>query len=144
MSDGAIRTRGPRVLVVEDAPDLRALYVTWLVARGYEVDEASDGRRAWERIRDGRPDVVLLDLGLPTIDGQRVASWLRLDRERRAPAVIVITGQTEPDAIQAARDAGVDAVLFKPCGEAEVLAAIEAQLARSPRNNEPRREPQAL
>ncbi|UJR80609.1 response regulator [Sandaracinus amylolyticus] len=130
MSDGAVRTRAARVLVVEDAPDLRALYVTWLLGHGYDVDEASDGRRAWERIRARRPDVVLLDLGLPTIDGQRVATWLRLDRQRRAPAVIVITGQLEPDAIQAARDAGVDAVLFKPCGEAEITEAIEAQLAR--------------
>ncbi|AKF06798.1 response regulator transcription factor [Sandaracinus amylolyticus] len=136
MSDGAIRTRAARVLVVEDAPDLRALYVTWLLAHGYDVDEASDGRRAWERIRAERPDVVLLDLGLPTIDGQRVATWLRLDRQRRAPAVIVITGQLEPDAIQAARDAGVDAVLFKPCGEAEITAAIEAQLARASQADE--------
>ena len=119
-----------RVLVVEDSADLRELVVGWLLKRGYDVDEAADGRRAWERIRAFRPDVVLLDLGLPTVDGGRIASWLRLDRNRRAPAVVVLTGQLEPDAIQAARDAGVDAVLFKPCDAEAITSAIETQLAR--------------
>lgn len=124
----ALATR--RVLIVEDSVDLRELYATWLRDRGYEVDEAGDGRDAWERIRASAPDVVLLDLGLPAVDGWKLATLLRLDRRRRLPAVIAITGRIEPDAIQNARDAGVDRVLLKPCGAEAIVEAIEAELAR--------------
>lgn len=123
-------TRALRVLIVEDAIDLRELYAAWLRARGYEVFEAGDGRSAWDRIAELQPDVVLLDLGLPSVDGWKLATLLRLDRRRRAPAVIAITGMIEPDAIQDARDAGVDAVLFKPCEADAIVDAIETEVAR--------------
>ncbi|MDQ3033796.1 MAG: response regulator [Myxococcota bacterium] len=123
-------TRGLRVLIVEDSVDLRELYAAWLRDRGYEVFEAGDGRSGWDRIAELQPDVVLLDLGLPSVDGWKLATLLRLDRRRCAPAVIAITGMIEPDAIQNARDAGVDAVLFKPCDADEIVDAIETEAAR--------------
>ncbi len=123
-------TRPRRVLIVEDAEDLREIYAMWLRERGYEVFEAGDGRTAWDRIAELQPDVVLLDLGLPSVDGWKLATLLRLDRRRRAPAVIAITGLVEPDAIQDARDAGVDAVLFKPCDADAIVAAIETEATR--------------
>lgn len=126
----AVVARPRRVLIVEDAEDLRELYATWLRERGYEVFEAGDGRSAWDRIAELQPDVVLLDLGLPSVDGTKLATLLRLDRRRRSPAVIAITGQVEPDAIQDARDAGVDAVLFKPCDADEIVHAIETESMR--------------
>ncbi len=119
-----------RVLVVEDSEELRQLYAIWLRERGYEVFEAADGRAAWNLIMKLHPDVVVLDLGLPSVDGWKVATLLRLDRRRRTPALIAVTGQVEPDAIQAARDAGVDAVLLKPCTAEAMANAIETELVR--------------
>lgn len=123
-------SRARRILVVEDSEDLRQLYAIWLRDRGYDVFEAEDGREAWDLILKVRPDVVLLDLGLPSVDGWKVATLLRLDRRRRVPALIAVTGQVEPDAIQGARDAGVDAVLLKPCTAEDIANAVEAELAR--------------
>ncbi len=83
------RRRPPLVLVVDDAKDTRVIYAESLRFRGYRVEEASDGREAVERVRALAPDVVVLDLKLPVIDGCEATRRLKADPSTRAIPIIV-------------------------------------------------------
>jgi len=116
-----------RVLVVDDEPQiLRALAVN-LRARGYEIDLAPTGRDALRQAAANHPDVVLLDLGLPDIDGIAVVHGLR--GWSTAPIVVLSARDTEHDKV-AALDAGADDYVTKPFGINELLARLRAALRR--------------
>ena len=119
---------GPRILVVEDDPVTRAAVAGNLAAHGYHVDEAADagsGLRAWDA---GRPDVILLDLGLPDRDGITVIRHVR--REAATPILVLSARGQEADKI-GALEAGADDYVTKPFGVAELRARIAALLRRS-------------
>jgi two-component system KDP operon response regulator KdpE len=119
--------RPPRVLVVEDQPQLlRALRIN-LRARQYEVLTAAAGREALATAAASPPDVVLLDLGLPDIDGIAVITAFRA--WSRAP-IIVLSGRTSPGDKIGALDAGADDYVTKPFEMAELLARLRAALRR--------------
>jgi two-component system KDP operon response regulator KdpE len=119
-----------RVLVVEDEPALlRALRIN-LLARGYEVATASAGRQALAEARQRPPDVVVLDLGLPDLDGTEVIRGLRA--WSRAP-VIVLSGRAGPQDKIGALDAGADDYVTKPFDMEELLARLRAALRRDDR-----------
>jgi two-component system, OmpR family, KDP operon response regulator KdpE len=123
MSEGAVV-----VLIVEDDEPARAAIAGNLRARGHEVDEAGDVRealRAWD-VR--RPDLILLDLGLPDLDGQAVIRRVR--REATTPIIVVSARGREEDRV-AALDAGADDYLTKPFGLSELHARIRALLRRA-------------
>jgi len=116
-----------RILVVEDEPALlRALRIN-LRARGYDVATASTGRAALAEAARRHPDAVLLDLGLPDIDGAEVIRELR---GWSAAAVIVISGRTDSGNKIGALDAGADDYVTKPFNMAELLARLRAALRR--------------
>ncbi len=116
-----------RVLVVEDeAAMLRALRIN-LRARGYEVTTARTGRDALAEAGHHPPDAVILDLGLPDVDGIEVIRGLR--NWSRAP-VVVISGRTGSGDKITALDAGADDYVTKPFGMAELLARLRAALRR--------------
>jgi two-component system KDP operon response regulator KdpE len=116
-----------RVLVVDDEPQiLRALGIN-LRARGYEVDLAPDGERALEVAARKHPDVVVLDLGLPGIDGVDVIRGLR--GWTQVPIVVLSVRDAEDDKV-AALDAGADDYVTKPFGMDELLARLRAALRR--------------
>jgi two-component system, OmpR family, KDP operon response regulator KdpE len=116
-----------RVLVVDDEPQiLRALGIN-LRARGYEVDLAPDGERALEVAARKHPDVVVLDLGLPGIDGVDVIRGLR--GWTQVPIVVLSVRDAEGDKV-AALDAGADDYVTKPFGMDELLARLRAALRR--------------
>jgi two-component system, OmpR family, KDP operon response regulator KdpE len=116
-----------RVLVVEDEPALlRALRIN-LRARGYEVATASAGRQALAEARQRPPDVVVLDLGLPDLDGTEVIRDLRA--WSRAP-VIVLSGRAGSEDKIGALDAGADDYVTKPFDMEELLARLRAALRR--------------
>ena len=116
---------GPaKVLVVEDDPGVGAQLVRVLIRSGYATDHVTTGRAALSR---GRPDVVLLDLGLPDTDGVQVC---RLLRQRSEAAIIVVTAFGEESDRVSALDAGADDYLVKPFGVNELLARIRAVLRR--------------
>jgi two-component system, OmpR family, KDP operon response regulator KdpE len=116
-----------RVLVVDDEPQiLRALGIN-LRARGYEVDLAPDGERALEVAARKHPDVVVLDLGLPGIDGVDVIRGLR--GWTQVPIVVLSVRDAENDKV-AALDAGADDYVTKPFGMDELLARLRAALRR--------------
>jgi two-component system KDP operon response regulator KdpE len=122
--------RNPRILIVEDEPALlRALRIN-LRARGYEVATASTGREALAEAAQRPPDAVLLDLGLPDLDGAEVIRELR---GWSAAPVIVISGRAGPGDKIGALDAGADDYVTKPFNMDELLARLRAALRRGDR-----------
>jgi two-component system KDP operon response regulator KdpE len=117
-----------RVLVVDDEPQLvRALRIN-LRARGYEVDAAPDGRSALDLAARRRPDVVVLDLGLPDMDGVEVIDGLR---GWLSVPIIVLSARHASDEKVAALDHGADDYVTKPFGMDELLARLRAAVRRS-------------
>jgi two-component system KDP operon response regulator KdpE len=115
------------VLVVEDDRALRQAIVTNAERAGYTVTALADGLAAGEAIRSGHYDVVLLDIGLPFVDGWRILGALE---GRRAPSVIVISARGEEADKVRALDMGADDYLAKPFGADELLARLRAVLRR--------------
>lgn len=105
-----------RVLVVDDNDDIRETLKDLLELCGHEVDVAADGASGVERTLALRPDVALIDIGLPGLDGYQVARKLRaeLGPEDKRPKLIALTGYGQPGDKQRALDAGFDAHLVKP------------------------------
>jgi len=124
-----------RVLVVDDEPQIvRALAIN-LKARGYEVDTAVDGTAALTAAADHHPDVVLLDLGLPDLDGVEVIRGLR--GWTRIPIIVLSARHSSTDKV-AALDAGADDYVTKPFGMDELLARLRAAVRRAvPADEEP-------
>jgi two-component system KDP operon response regulator KdpE len=112
---------GPTVLIVEDDVETRAALVRELSRRGYRVDEAGDGRSALARWEARRPDVVLLDLGLPDIDGLSVIGRIR--REAATPIVILSGRYLEREKVEAL-ERGADDYVTKPFGVDELHARL--------------------
>ena len=118
---------GAVVLVVDDEPQLRRALRTNLTVRGFQVIEATDGRSALIAASDHHPDVVLLDLGLPQIDGIGVLHGLRGWSD--VPVIVLTVRDRELDKVEAL-DAGADDYVTKPFGMNELLARLRAQLRR--------------
>ena len=119
---------GPKVLVVDDEPQIvRALRIN-LAARGYQVLTAHDGAAALRAAADGKPDVVVLDLGLPDLDGNDVIAGLRGWTE--VPIIVLSARQDSTDKVRAL-DAGADDYVTKPFGMDELLARLRAAVRRA-------------
>jgi two-component system KDP operon response regulator KdpE len=117
-----------RVLVVEDDRSLVRALANNLRVRGYTVDVATDGATAVKRAADKRPDLVIVDLGLPELDGLEVIRSLRGWAEM--PVIVLSARGSEEDKIEAL-DAGADDYVAKPFGMGELLARIRAALRRA-------------
>ena len=115
------------ILVVEDEPGLRKALGINLRARGYEVALAEDGRSALAAASQHPPDAVILDLGLPDMDGTEVIEGLR--GWSKAPIVVLSARSEEPDKV-VVLDAGADDYVTKPFGMDELLARLRAALRR--------------
>jgi two-component system KDP operon response regulator KdpE len=118
---------GATVLVVEDDDEVRAVLTRELGSRGYRVQEASDGRSALERWEASRPDVVLLDLGLPDMDGLEVIRRIR--RDAMTPIVILSARFAEREKVEAL-ERGADDFVTKPFGLDELHARLRVALRR--------------
>jgi two-component system KDP operon response regulator KdpE len=119
---------GPTVLVVEDDTETRAALVRELSGRGYRVEEAATGRSALGRWEARRPDVILLDLGLPDIDGLQVIGRIR--KEATTPIVILSGRYDEHEKVEAL-ERGADDYVTKPFGVEELNARLRVALRRS-------------
>ncbi len=117
----------PRVLVIDDEPDVRSLLCELLTDRGYLVDEARDGADGLRVLYDKHPDLVLLDLAMPQMDG-----WQTLERIRELsdiPVLILTSRDGELEKVRGLR-AGADDYVVKPFGGEELVARVEALLRR--------------
>ena len=119
---------GAAVLLVEDDAATRREVATFLRGHGFRVDEASDGATAWERWTSQRPDLVVLDLGLPDLDGSVLIRRLR--RDAMTPILVLSARDREAEKV-AALESGADDYVTKPFGAAELLARIRAVLRRA-------------
>jgi DNA-binding response OmpR family regulator len=128
---------GERVLVVEDEPAIADLVRTYLEADGYEVRISREGGEALERVASFRPAVVLLDVGLPGLDGTEVVRRLRA-RGDPTPVLFVTARDDEVDRI-VGLELGADDYVTKPFSPRELVARVRAVLRRT--NPEPGREP---
>jgi two-component system KDP operon response regulator KdpE len=117
-----------RVLVVDDEQSIRRFLRVALSSQGYAVIEASSGQEGLSDAVTQKPDVIILDLGLPDIDGVEVVRLLR--EWARIPIIILSVRGSESDKI-AALDAGADDYLTKPFGVGELLARLRAALRRT-------------
>ena len=116
---------GATILIVEDEPPIRRLLRTTLVAHEYRVVEAGTGAEALQGMRHHRPDLVLLDLGLPDRDGLELIADIR----RLGPVpIVVLSGRGEEATKVAALDSGADDYVTKPFGAEELMARLRAAL----------------
>lgn len=120
--------QGARVLIVDDEPAIRRFLKTALTAHGYTIFEATRGQEAVAQVMAQRPDVIVLDLGLPDMDGAQVTRLLR--EWTQTPILILSVRGSEADKI-AALDAGADDYLTKPFGSGELLARLRVALRRA-------------
>ncbi len=123
----------PRVLVVDDEPPIRRFLRASLSAHGYEIFEAADGAQALTAVIAHRPDLLILDLGLPDMQGVEVTRRLR--EWSKIPIIILSVRDHESDKI-AALDAGADDYLTKPFGIGELLARMRVALRHAAQPDE--------
>ena len=117
-----------RILVVDDEPSILAAVVPLLRARGYEVYSATSGQTALDAVDRHAPELVILDLGLPDMEGAEVC---RRIREGRSVPIIVLSARNAESDKVAALDAGADDYVTKPFGPEELLARLRAALRRA-------------
>jgi len=122
-------TRDPRVLVVEDDEEIAQVLQRSLRLDGYEVRLAFDGETALEQAAAYHPDIVILDLGLPKLDGIEVAKWLRAGDD---VPILMLTARDALESRVEGLDSGADDYLVKPFERQELLARMRALLRRRP------------
>jgi two-component system KDP operon response regulator KdpE len=125
--EGTPADPGGRILVIEDDRSLRRVLASTLETGGHRVTVASDGMAGLEELKRAGLDIVLLDIGLPFVDGWRILESLE---GRRQPSVIVISARGEERDKVRALDMGADDYLTKPFGAGELLARVRAVLRR--------------
>ena len=117
-----------KILVVDDAPQVRRVLLTSLTGQGYTVYEARNGEEALESLRSAPPDLILLDVNMPGMDGLTACREIR--RTSAVPIIMLTVREAERDKV-AALDAGADDYVVKPFGMPELLARIRAALRRT-------------
>jgi two-component system cell cycle response regulator DivK len=131
----------PRVLVVDDYPDAREMYAEYLQFSGFDVIEAGNGMEAIERAGDSAPDIILMDLSLPVMDGWEATRRLKADKTTADIPIVALTGHALAGILEGAKKAGCDAFVTKPCLPEDlvkeirkVLSAPAAQLRKARRS----------
>lgn len=107
-------TTPPTILVVEDEPDLCQIMVTRLQSSGYQVESAADGRSGLDKARRRMPDLIILDIMLPKLDGLKVCRFLKYDQKYKSIPIVMVSARAGLEDQQAARSAGADAFFLKP------------------------------
>jgi two-component system, cell cycle response regulator DivK len=125
------RTR-TTVLIVDDNRDMREIYETYLVAKGFSVETASDGREGFDSAIHSPPDIVVTDLSMPHLDGWEMIRRLKNDLRTAHIPIIACTGQILGASAERALDAGCDAYVMKPCLPESLLREVRRVLATHP------------
>lgn len=118
----------PLVLVVEDYQDAREMYAAYLQFSGYEVAEATNGVEAIEKAVELMPDIILMDLALPRMDGWEATRRLKLDERTKRIPIVALTGHALAGHAEGARQAGCDSFVTKPCLPDALVAEIRRML----------------
>ncbi|MGE5178401.1 MAG: response regulator transcription factor [Bacteroidota bacterium] len=121
----------PRILVVDDEPDLVRILEFGLKAAGYAVETASDGQEGLKKARESKPDVILLDLMLPKLDGYKVCRLLKFDERYKHIPIVILSARTQEGDQALAHEMGANRFLTKPYEFSEILEHIQALLKES-------------
>ncbi|MDD5772042.1 MAG: response regulator [bacterium] len=119
-----------KILVVDDETMIREMVKTRLEANNYEVITAGDGQEALEKVRRENPDLILLDLMLPKVNGYKVCRMLKFDDKYKKIPIIMLTARTAEDDIKAGKEVGADLYLTKPFDSKILLEKIEELLKK--------------
>lgn len=120
------------IMVVEDNPDSRTIYSIVLKHSGYHVMEAADGETALEMVKFRKPDLILLDISLPKMDGYAVATQLKSDARTRDIPIIALTAHVFVEDRERAIEVGCDGYLTKPIEPRRVLQEVKRYLQLNP------------
>ena len=123
------KSRKPIVLLVDDYPDAREMYAEYLDFSGFDVVEAENGMEALQRALETEPDIILMDLSLPVMDGWEATRRLKADRRTRAIPVVALTGHAMAGHSKGALEAGCDSFVAKPCLPDQLVAEIRKMLS---------------
>ena len=115
---------GPLVLIVDDVQDNRTIYVLFLKFSGFRIAEAENGEDAIEKATTLLPDVIVMDLSLPVMDGWEATRRLKRDPRTKKIPVVALTGHALPEHARAASQAGCDLVITKPCLPDQLMDAL--------------------
>ena len=118
----------PLVLVVEDYQDAREMYAAYLQFSGYRVAEATNGVEAIEQAQQLMPDIILMDLALPKMDGWEATRRLKSDERTRNIPIVALTGHALAGHAEGAKQAGCDSFVTKPCLPDALVAEIKRML----------------
>lgn len=121
---------GARILAVDDSPTILEMIKAILAAGGYEVITASDGAEALDKARNEKPDLILLDVMLPKLDGYRVCRLLKFDQNYKHIPIIMLTAKAEEQAMATGIRTGADQYLTKPVEPDALLEAVAEELAK--------------
>ena len=130
------KSQRPRVLLVDDYPDAREMYSEYLEFSGFDVVEAGNGMEALQRAVDTTPDIILMDLSLPVMDGWEATRRLKADQRTKAIPVVALTGHALAGISEGAKQAGCDAFVTKPCLPEDLVREIRKILDRPSSSNE--------
>ena len=119
----------PLVLIVDDYEDNREMYSQYLQFAGLRVAEAANGKEALSKTTELMPDLIVMDLSLPGVDGWQATRLIKEDPKTRDILVLALTGHALEGASQGAKDAGCDGFLTKPCLPEDLCREIQRMLA---------------
>ena len=120
--------QGPLILVVDDYQDAREMYAEYLQYSGFRVAEAKNGNEAVAQARSLKPDLILMDLSLPGMDGWEATRVLKADDETRHIPIVALTGHALAGASEGARKAGCDSFVTKPCLPDDLVVEVRRML----------------
>lgn len=120
------------VLLVDDYSDAREMYSEYLKLCGFEVDQATNGVEAIQRASDALPDIIVMDLSLPVMDGCEATRRLKADARTAQIPVLALTGYLGSRMADAAAQAGCDAFVAKPCLPEDLASKIRLLLGLPP------------
>ena len=118
----------PLILVVDDYQDAREMYAEYLQFSGFRVAEARNGNEAVERAFALKPDLILMDLSLPGMDGWEATRRLKADEATRNIPIVALTGHALAGASEGARKAGCDSFVTKPCLPDDLVVEVRRML----------------
>ena len=119
---------GPLILVVDDYQDAREMYAEYLQYSGFRVAEAKNGNEAVAQARSLRPDLILMDLSLPGMDGWEATRVLKADDATKHIPIVALTGHALAGASEGARKAGCDSFVTKPCLPDDLVVDVKRML----------------
>ena len=118
----------PLILVVDDYQDAREMYAEYLQYSGFRVAEAKNGNEAVAQARSLRPDLILMDLSLPGMDGWEATRVLKADDATKHIPIVALTGHAMAGASEGARKAGCDSFVTKPCLPDDLVVEVKRML----------------